>query len=283
MTQPALSPLETGGVIPTTPLMDRISAALDAGLSSRSPRTARSQPVAVDADAVHLFVPKCPVHDVEANVSVCRMTKRLRHRGKDLKAEGAPQPDRRGVGFDDRIELHRPIAVRARLVEDVAAQSTARTLTAPITAFVETYLSEWNMAVVYPPAVAELVGALADRFRLAVVTNTHQADLVPRHLSAMGIAHFFEAVVTSVEVGWRKPHPAIYAEALLRLEVAAQDAVFVGDSYAADYLGPEAAGLTAFLIDPAERYGIPASRRLRSLDDLPVRLNIQHGAAPDIG
>jgi putative hydrolase of the HAD superfamily len=89
--------------------------------------------------------------------------------------------------------------------------------------------------------------------------------------------------VTSVEVGLRKPHPTIYAEALLRVGVAAQDAVFVGDSYAADYLGPEAAGLTAFLIDPAEQYGIPASRRLRSLHDLPVRLNSQHDAAPDIG
>ncbi len=149
--------------------------------------------------------------------------------------------------------------------------------------FVDAYLSEWNAAVVYPPGVTELVGALADRFRLAVVTNTHKADLVPRHLSAMGIAHLFDAAVTSVEVGWRKPHPAIYAEALLRLGITAKDAVFVGDSYAADYLGPAAAGLTAFLIDPAEQHTIPASRRLRSLHDLPVRLKIQHDAVPGIG
>jgi ribosome-binding protein aMBF1 (putative translation factor) len=32
MTQPALSRLEAGGVIPAIPLLDRISAALDAGL-----------------------------------------------------------------------------------------------------------------------------------------------------------------------------------------------------------------------------------------------------------
>jgi transcriptional regulator with XRE-family HTH domain len=32
MTQPALSRLETGGVIPTIPLLERISAALDADL-----------------------------------------------------------------------------------------------------------------------------------------------------------------------------------------------------------------------------------------------------------
>lgn len=35
MTQPALSRLEAGGVIPTIPLLDRIAAALDTGLTIR--------------------------------------------------------------------------------------------------------------------------------------------------------------------------------------------------------------------------------------------------------
>jgi hypothetical protein len=78
-----------------------------------------------------LFVSKRPVHDMEANVSVRRVTKRLRHRGKDLKAEGAPQPNRRLIGFDDRIELHRPVAVRACLIKDMAAQGAAYALAAP--------------------------------------------------------------------------------------------------------------------------------------------------------
>ena len=73
---------------------------------------------------------KRPVHDVEAHVSVCRVTKSLRHRGKDLKAEGAPQLDSRCIGFDDRIELHRPVTIRARLVQDTAAQGPAYALAA---------------------------------------------------------------------------------------------------------------------------------------------------------
>ena len=68
---------------------------------------------------------------MEANVSVCGVTKRLRHCGKDLKAEGAPQPNRRSIGFDDRIELHRPVAVCAGLFKDMAAQSPADPLAAP--------------------------------------------------------------------------------------------------------------------------------------------------------
>ena len=68
---------------------------------------------------------------MEANVSVCRVTERLRHRGENFKAEGAPQPDRRRIGLDNRIELHRPIAICACLLKHTAAQSAARALAAP--------------------------------------------------------------------------------------------------------------------------------------------------------
>lgn len=68
---------------------------------------------------------------MEANVSVCRVTKRLRHRGENLKAEGAPQANRRCIGLDNRIEQHRPIAICTCLLEDAAAQGAARALTAP--------------------------------------------------------------------------------------------------------------------------------------------------------
>lgn len=162
-------------------------------------------------------------------------------------------------------------------MQEVAVAVLARVLhrdpdPAEATALACAYIREWNTAVVYPPGMPELVAVLADRFRLAVVTNTHQQDLVPDHLAAMGIACHIDAVITSVEVGWRKPHPAIYAEALDRLGITAARAVFAGDTYSADYAGPATAGMTAFLIDPARRHDIPPSHRLRSLADLPGRL-----------
>jgi len=62
---------------------------------------------------------------MEADVSVCRVTKRLWHRGENPEAEGAPQPDRRRIRFDNHIELHRPVTVCACLFKDMAAQSPA--------------------------------------------------------------------------------------------------------------------------------------------------------------
>ena len=74
------------------------------------------------------------------------------------------------------------------------------------------------------------------------------------------------------ELGWRKPHPAIYAHALARMECGPRDAVFVGDNPDCDYHGPRAAGLAAYPIDPTGRAEVPAADRLDWLADLPDRL-----------
>jgi putative hydrolase of the HAD superfamily len=135
--------------------------------------------------------------------------------------------------------------------------------------FERRYLAEWSAGVLAPPGLAELLTALRETHRLAVVSNTHSSAMVPRLLAAAGIAELFDAVVLSVDVGWRKPHPRMYAAALEAMRVAPGEAIFVGDSYLADYAGPSAAGITAYLIDPAKVADVPDERRIASVFDLP--------------
>ncbi len=181
-------------------------------------------------------------------------------------AEESARLDARSARDDSEFSMQEvATAVLARVLRREPEPTQAAALA-------RAYVHEWNTAVVYPPGMTELVGTLAARFRLAVVSNTHQRDLVPDHLAAMGIAHHMDAVITSVDVGWRKPHPSIYAVALRRLGITAASAVFVGDSYGADYAGPAAAGMTSFLIDPAHQHDVPDSQRLSSLADLSGRL-----------
>ncbi|MFC5835803.1 HAD family hydrolase [Nonomuraea insulae] len=149
---------------------------------------------------------------------------------------------------------------------------------AEVEEFVTRYVGEWSAGVHYLPGLKELVGELSGEHRLAVVTNTHLATLVPGHLTAMGLLEAFDAVVTSVEVGWRKPHPAIYATALDLLGIEASAAVFVGDTYGPDFEGPERCGMEAYLIDPHRRAAVPEERRLGSVFDLPERLRTRSGA-----
>jgi putative hydrolase of the HAD superfamily len=179
----------------------------------------------------------------------------------------------------DRLE-DRAVADHAEFsMDDIAAAVLARLLPrrprpAEARALAAAYLAEWNTGVSYPADTAAIVRALASRYTLAVVSNTIDTELVPAHLHALGIAGHFDTVVLSVEVGWRKPHPAIYAEALRRLRIDPASTVFAGDTYEADYAGPVRSGLTAFLIDPDGRHDIPASQRLRTLADLPARLGL---------
>jgi putative hydrolase of the HAD superfamily len=69
-------------------------------------------------------------------------------------------------------------------------------------------------------------------------------DLEP-FLDLTNLRTLIDVAITSARVGYRKPHPSIYAAILKELDAAATDAVFIGDSWAPDVLGPISAGMAA--------------------------------------
>jgi putative hydrolase of the HAD superfamily len=110
------------------------------------------------------------------------------------------------------------------------------------------YLDAWTTSVSPAPGALECVADLAVDHRLAVVSNTHDAALVPRLLRRTGLHAAIDRIFTSVTIGWRKPHPMIFAAALRESGVAAADVVFVGDNWQADVEGPRAAGMAAIYV-----------------------------------
>lgn len=134
------------------------------------------------------------------------------------------------------------------------------------------YVQEWSRHVHPIPGVAEMIHQLAGALTVAVVSNTHDPDMVTDMLSDMGVSGEVSASVLSVEHGYLKPHPSIYSAALAQVDCDAAHAAFVGDSYEADYLGPRDAGMSAFLIDPAQAHDIPAAARLSSVLDIALRI-----------
>lgn len=130
------------------------------------------------------------------------------------------------------------------------------------------FVSEWAQHVSPIPGVSDLIRQLAERWSIAVVSNPHDRDMVPNMLDTMSIGADVSSIVLSVDHGWLKPHPSIYSAALENLGCEAADAVFVGDSYDADYAGPIRAGMSAYLIDPTGRYEIPAHHRLGNVTDI---------------
>lgn len=154
----------------------------------------------------------------------------------------------------------------------LAAAGAAELPEGVVEQFSQVYTEEWGSTATAVEGLDEVLDALAPRHRLSVVSNTYYPPLVEETLSRVGVAGRFAAIRTSAALGVRKPHPRIFAEALAALGGRAEEAVYVGDTYDADYLGATGAGLRAILIDPAGKHPVPARDRIRRLADLPAAL-----------
>jgi putative hydrolase of the HAD superfamily len=99
----------------------------------------------------------------------------------------------------------------------------------------------------YPETLPTLEHLQARGLTLGVISNFDSRLF--GLLEGLGIAHFFDPVVISTQVGAAKPETAIFAQALSRLGLQASEAIHIGDSYDADILGARTAGLTPVLVD----------------------------------
>lgn len=98
--------------------------------------------------------------------------------------------------------------------------------------------------------------------RVVLVTNTlARGDAeVLRDWQRAGLADAIDGVASSHDVGWRKPHRAIFERALELANAAAAETFMVGDDPVADVRGAQALGIRAIL-RRTERASIPADLR----------------------
>jgi putative hydrolase of the HAD superfamily len=95
-------------------------------------------------------------------------------------------------------------------------------------------------------------------FHLAIISNTLSRRLVPSKLAEYRIAHYFDPVVTSASLGWRKPNARIFEEAARLMELPPRACAYVGDTVSRDIIGARRAGyglvvqIKSFLTDKAD-------------------------------
>jgi len=94
---------------------------------------------------------------------------------------------------------------------------------------------------------APVLSTLRDRgFRLAVVTNRAiGGERFRADLRDAGLDIGWDAEAVSVEVGYLKPHPALFEFALNALQLKASQALMVGNSLVEDIAGAQALGIAA--------------------------------------
>ena len=100
----------------------------------------------------------------------------------------------------------------------------------------------------YPDAIATVEALSAAGYRLGVVTNRLlRPAILRRELQDQGFPEVFDVIVSSGDVGYRKPHRLVFESALRQLGVQAAEALVVGDSYENDVAGAAQLGMIAVL------------------------------------
>jgi HAD superfamily hydrolase (TIGR01509 family) len=116
------------------------------------------------------------------------------------------------------------------------------------------------------PGTRQKLEEIAKRYRIGVISNAD--GKINAVLRRCGICDCFLSVTDSGLVGFEKPHPEIFLQALKTLHAAPQDSLYVGDVYSVDYLGATGAGMQAVLMDVSGAYLDKQAQRVESLEEL---------------
>ena len=126
------------------------------------------------------------------------------------------------------------------------------------------------------PGTAEQLRDIGTRYPIAVISNAD--GKIEDVLRRCGIAHCFRTITDSGLVGYEKPHPEIFRQALKSMNAAPEDSLYVGDVYSVDYLGATGAGMQAVLMDIPGAYRDKGVPRVESLEEL--RTVLRDGKSP---
>jgi HAD superfamily hydrolase (TIGR01549 family) len=132
----------------------------------------------------------------------------------------------------------------------------------------ETFLWEWNQGVWFFDESKQVIRQLSINCRIGLISKTHYPDLVYRNLAKAGINDAFDAIITSVEFGIKKPDHRIFEHAAFRLCVKTGDCLYVGDNPREDYEGAMNAGMEALLIDRNGKFHDFTGNRINKLMEL---------------
>lgn len=139
------------------------------------------------------------------------------------------------------------------------------------------FRSSDESAVLYPDVLPTLHALRAAGWTLGLISNSiWPASCHDETLARLGIRDLFAVRLYSADVGYQKPHPAIFRQALAALQLTPAEAVYVGDRLDADIAGAHAVGMRGILrVVPyrVEANGeIVPDARIEMLAELPALL-----------
>ena len=140
----------------------------------------------------------------------------------------------------------------------------------------------WEVALKKLPYLDEVLTELKKKgYKLGIITNTvtSREEHVRMALRKIDVEKYFDAILTSVDVGHEKPDERIFMTALRKLRVKPNEAIMVGNRISADIMGGNRMGMKTILFKWNKRYPEKITspeeqpaRTIKSLKELPFVL-----------
>lgn len=105
--------------------------------------------------------------------------------------------------------------------------------------------------------LSSMKGGSGCALKLGLVSNTIDGEAVRQFLDRSDLGRYFGSIVISGEVGIAKPWPDIFLIGLDELAVPPNRALYIGDRYGTDILGPRKLGMKAVYIRQYHTDGEP--------------------------
>jgi FMN phosphatase YigB (HAD superfamily) len=121
----------------------------------------------------------------------------------------------------------------------------------------EALLAAFDGPVTVRPGAVDALAAAAEHGPVGLLSNCSLPGLVERTLERADLPVAFDAIVTSVDCGWRKPSDRAFETVADRLGVPVEELVHVGDDPRTDG-GGRTAGATVVLTDDVALTELPA-------------------------
>jgi putative hydrolase of the HAD superfamily len=120
---------------------------------------------------------------------------------------------------------------------------------ARVKAALNVFFKDYVDSLTLRPGAKKLLKGTQEKCKLGLISNFTSAPVVYCSLRQLGINKCFNATVVSQANGYRKPSPKIFDEALGRLQVKVDEAIFVGDSPVEDIGGAKDYGLLTVFVE----------------------------------
>ena len=110
----------------------------------------------------------------------------------------------------------------------------------------------------------EILAHLQPNFKLHIITNGFN-EVQGKKMANSGLDVYFDKIITSEQVGVKKPNPLIFEFALKEANAQANESIMIGDNWEADIMGAKNAGLDVIYCNFD---GKPVSESIKSVTNL---------------